>query len=256
MEEKGKKTEKKAPIQSVERAIRILQCFKGRRDLSLTEISRIVELHKSTVFGLVASLEAFDLLEQDPVTGRYRLGMELFQLGSWVNRDLRRLIAPYMDELVSLSSETVNFMVPCGTDVVYIEKKESPYSMRISTRLGQHQPFYNTAGGKAMLACYGGEQLELILANTVFEKQTDNTAANAEEVHARLAEVRRKGYAVDNEELEYGLICVGKAIVDCDGNPIGAVSISGPSSRMSEEKIKRCADYLNQYCARISAELT
>ena len=71
-----------------------------------------------------------------------------------------------------------------------------------------------------------------------------------------MAEVRRKGYAVDNEELEYGLICVGKAIVDCDGNPIGAVSISGPSSRMSEEKIKRCADYLNQYCARISAELT
>ena len=256
MEEKGKKTEKKAPIQSVERAIRILQCFKGRRDLSLTEISRIVELHKSTVFGLVASLEAFDLLEQDPVTGRYRLGMELFQLGSWVNRDLRRLIGPYMDELVSITSETVNFMVPCGTDVVYIEKKESPYSMRISTRLGQHQPFYNTAGGKAMLACYSSEQLNLILDNTVFEKRTEKTAANAEEVHARLAEVRRKGYAIDDEELEYGLICVGKAIVDCDGNPIGAVSISGPSSRMSEEKIKRCADYLNQYCARISAELT
>ena len=244
-----------APIQSVERAIWILKCFETHGELSLSEISRILALHKSTAFGLVSTLEAYQLLEQDQSSGKYRLGIELFRLGSKVNVDLRSIVAPYLDKLVRICGETVNFVIPDGDSVVYLEKKESPHSMRIATALGQREPLYRTATGKAILSRLPLETAKEILQRTKFERMTGNTLLSVDDVMQQLSVIRKQGYAVDNEELEYGLICLGVALVNSNNHPVGAISVSGPASRMTPENRVMFADYLIDCCHQISSKL-
>lgn len=255
MEKQVQYRERIAPIQSVERAVWILKCFENHRELSLSEISRMLSLHKSTAFGLVSTLEAYRLLEQNQETGKYHLGIELFRLGSKVKVDLRSIVRPYLDKLVSICGETVNFVIPDGDCVIYMDKKESPHSMRISTALGQREPLYRTAVGKAILATLPDDTVRAILERTKFERMTTNTLVSVNEVLQELVQVRRQGYAVDREELEYGLICLGVALVDSTGRPVGAISVSGPASRMTTENQQKFAEYLIDYGLQISSKL-
>ena len=247
--------ERIAPIQSVERAVWILKCFENHGELSLSELSRLLSLHKSTTFGLVSTLEAYRLLEQNQDTGKYRLGIELFRLGSKVNVDLRGIVLPYLDKLVSISGETVNFLIPDGECIIYLEKKESPQSMRIATALGQREPMYRTAAGKAILARMPEEAARSILEKTRYDSLTRNTLLSADEVLRELVSVRKSGYAVDREELEYGLICIGAALVDSRGVPVGGISISGPSSRMTPANQALFSGYLLECVRQISSRL-
>ena len=255
MEVSEQKMQRIAPIQSVERAIWILKCFETHDELSLSEISRMLALHKSTTFGLVSTLEAYRLLEQDQSSGKYRLGIELFRLGSKVNVDLRSIVAPYLDKLVRICGETVNFVIPDGDSVVYLEKKESPHSMRIATALGQREPLYRTATGKAILAKLPLDTAKEILQRTKFERMTSNTLLSVEEVLQQLSVIRKCGYAVDNEELEYGLVCLGVAIMDSNNKPVGGISVSGPASRMTPENRTAFAEYLIDCGRQISSKL-
>lgn len=244
-----------AQIQSVERAIWILKCFEQHDLLSLSDISRMMQLHKSTTFGLVSTLSAYQLLEQDPETGKYRLGIELFRLGNKVNIDLRSLVAPYLNRLMDICNETVNFVIPDGEYILYMEKKECSRSMRISTTIGHREPLYRTAAGKAILAKLPHETAVSLLQKTTFEQSTHNTLKNADEVLEELQIIQQKGYAIDNEELEYGLICLGVAITNYAGIPVGAISISGSSARMTKENIDLFSGYLIDYGKQISSRL-
>jgi len=237
-------TERRAPIQSVERAIWILKCFETKSELSLSEISRTLKLHKSTTYGLVSTLEAYKLLEQDQQTGAYHLGIDLFRLGNKVNIDLRSIVSPYLDKLVVACGETVNFVIQEEDCIVYMDKRESPHSMRIATSLGQREPLYRTAAGKAILSSMPADAVKEILNRTKFERMTSNTLLSVCEVQKQLAEIRLNGFAVDREEMEYGLVCIGVAIRDHTGGPVGAISISGPSSRMRDDVIRANAQYL------------
>ena len=246
---------KKPAIQSVARAIEILKCFEGSSELGVTEISKLIGLHKSTVYGLISTLETYQLLEQDKTTGKYRLGVELFRLGSHVNTDLRGIVSPFLDKLVSICGETVNFVVPDGDCVVYLDKKESPHSMRIATAMGQREPMYRTATGKAILARLPFEDAMNILRHCDYQRMTSNTLLSAEAVMTELREIRRLGYAMDREELEYGLICLGVALLDSRGRPVGAISISGPAVRMQEEDCRRYSSCLMDCARQISSRL-
>lgn len=247
--------ERIAPIQSVERAVWILKCFEDSPELSLTEVSRKLDIHKNTVFGLMSTLKAYNLLTQDQSSGKYRLGMELYRLGNCVSVDLRALVSPYLDKLVDLCGETANFMVPDGDSVIYLDKRESTHSMLISTKLGLRLPFYLTAGGKAILSRMPAERVSALLADTTFVVRTSNTLSTPQAVVAQLSEIQRRGYAVDNEELEYGLLCLAVAIINSRGEPVGAISISGPIHRMTPETQRRYAEYLLSFGSEISAKL-
>lgn len=242
-------------IQSVERAISILKCFETQQELRITDISRRLGLHKSTAFGLVNTLEINGFLEQDENTGKYRLGRELFRLGAHVDVSLRTIVAPYLNNLVNSCQETVNLVVPSGGYILYVEKKESPHSMRICTQEGQLLPMYCTAAGKAMLAHMEEETVQRILDQTCFEYYTDHTVCSPEEIRKQLVQVRKQGYAIDREELEYGLVCIGAAIVDSAGQLTGAISVSGPASRMDERLCSQAADLLIQYTREIGQRL-
>ena len=240
-------------IQSVERTVQILRCFEEQELLGVTEIAAKTNLNKSTAFGLVTTLTETGLLEQDPVTGRYRLGLELFRLGNCVNADTRRLVMPALDALTEELEETVNFVRPEGGDVIYLIKKESPHSMRICTRTGQRLPMYCSAVGKVILALLPEGEQERIIRKFVFEPRTKNTIVTAEELRRELQRIRQDGYATDREELEYGLICVAVPVLDRTGRPVAAISCSGPQIRMTEEKIPQIRRALQRQADALAA---
>ncbi|MBQ3425139.1 MAG: IclR family transcriptional regulator [Clostridia bacterium] len=243
-------------IQSILRAASILQCFTAGSSLGVTEIAEKVGLHKSTAFGIISTLVHCGFLQQNPENGRYSVGVELFRLGQLYDRDLRRLIRPYLDALVNEFQETANYVVPEGCHIVYIEKIESPHSMRISTARGKHLPMYCTGAGKAILAYLPPQKQEEILAKTVFSPLTDQTITSRDALVQDLKRVRSRGYAIDNGEMEFGLYCIAVPVFDRDSSPCGAVSVSGPVIRMTDEIQEKISSRLAQYAGSISSLLS
>ena len=246
---------KKGLVQSVSRAAAILRCFDGRGELGLTEISRMVGLHKSTTAGLVNTLRAERLLEQNPATGKLRLGIELFRLSANVRLELGELCAPYLDELLRATGETVSLAMQDGCSVVYVKKQESPHSMRICTNVGQRMPMHCTAAGKAILAFLAPEEVRRILSGGPLLQYTSNTITDPELLLERLRRVREAGYACDLEESEYGLVCVAAPVFGPAGKPVGALGVSGPSIRMTEQIRQDTAKALLAVAASVRRDL-
>lgn len=242
-------------IQSVNRAVQIIRCFENNEELGVTEISKMLELHKSTAFGLISTLEANKLLEKNTYTGKYRLGLELFRLGTKVNSALRHISMPYLEKLVKMYQETVNLVSWDDLSVIYLEKVESPRSMRISTMVGGRLPLYCTAVGKAIMSGLPGEELNSILDRIEFKKYTDNTLCSVKSILEYLEKAKANGYAEESEELEIGLSCVAAPIYNHFGIPIAAVSLSGPSFRLNESFRKEISAELIRYTQEISGKL-
>lgn len=250
METKNEKT-----IQSVSRAVQILQCFENNEELGVTEISRMTGLHKSTAFGLISTLEADRLLEKNEDTGRYRLGLELFRLGTRVNANLRRIAAPYLEKLVSLYQETVNLVILDDLSVVYLEKVDSTRSMYINTVIGGRLPLHCTAVGKSILS--GLPQIERVnkVERMDLSRFTNNTIRDKEALLKYLESAGLKGYAEECEELEMGLSCVAAPLFNHLGKAFAAISVSGPSARMNEAFRKKISKTLIEVTQEISKKM-
>ncbi len=242
-------------IQSVTRAIQIIRCFENNEELGVTEISKMIGLHKSTTFGLISTLEVNKLLEKNDFSGRYRLGLELFRLGTKVNSTLRHIAIPYLEQLVKMYQETVNLVVMDDLSVIYLEKVESTRSMRISTMVGGRLPLYCTAVGKAIMSNLPTEELHSMLNRMEFTKYTDRTLCNKESILRSLEKAKSSGYAEESEELEIGLSCVAAPIYNHFNNPFAAISLSGPTFRMNESFRKEISVTLKQFTQEISRKL-
>ncbi len=242
-------------IQSVSRSVEILKCFQDHEELGVTEISKIMGLHKSTAFGLIATLEVHRLLEKNQETGKYKLGLELFRLGTRVNSGLRNVGTPYLEKLVSLYGETVNLVVMDDTSVIYLEKVESSHSMRICTMVGGRLPIYCTAGGKSILANIPKAEADAVIERIDFKRFTDNTICDKDRLLQYLDHAKKKGYAEESEELELGLNCVAAPIFNHFGKAFAAISISGPTSRMTEDFHKRISVSLIGFTQEISRQM-
>lgn len=219
-------------IQSIVRSIDILNCFEDSEELGVTEISHKVGLHKSTVFNIITTLEKCHFLEKSLNSGKYRLGTELFRLGTKVNSSMRKIAQPYLERLASEFKETVNLVIRDGNYVIYIEKIESPHSMRISTMVGGRLPINATAVGKAILSGLTDDELAKSLDELSFVRFTESTICDKNDLMNYLSKVRLVRYAEDVEEVEIGLTCVAAPIFDHTGKAIAAISVSGPTSRM------------------------
>lgn len=236
-------------IQSLERASEILHLFEEKKFWGITQIAERVQLSKSTVFGLVSTMEKLGFLEKHPDSGKYSLGLELYRLGNMVDGDLRQMILPELSALVDQLGETINYVRPEGTDVIYLIKKESSHSMRICTKNGQRYPMYATGVGQAILAFLPEQEQRTIVSATTFSPYTSNTIVQPEQLLLKLQQIRSQGYAVDDEGLENGLICVAVPVFGPNSMPIAALSCSGPKIRMTEEKIQQCVSSL-KVCAQ------
>lgn len=242
-------------IQSLVRAIDIIRCFEDAEELGVTEISRITGLHKSTAFNIISTLERYSYLEKNEPTGKYRLGIELFRMGTKVQADLRKITQPYLEEMVVQFKETVNLVRSDGNYVIYLEKIDSPYSMRISTVVGGRLPVNVTAGGKAILSGLPNNELAAVVSGLPLVQFTANTICDQEKLMANITRVRSIGYAEDIEELEIGLTCVAAPIFDHTNKAFAAISISGPTSRMHADLRETIGRTLVATTTRISHKL-
>ncbi len=244
-------------IQSLCRAMGILEHVAGAgKNTGITAIAEHVGLHKSTCFGLLHTLQHLGYVVQDKETGRYSLGIKAFQLGQAYtdNLDLRRLAQPHLAELAELSRETVHLVIREGLHAVYIDKIEAPHAMTISSQVGQRARMHCTGVGKALLAYMTPEEQDKALEGGL-QGYTPHTITDMAALRERLRQIRREGVSLDEQEIEIGLCCLAAPIFDAKGAAVAAISISGPVTRLSQERIQELRPGLQRAVAEISRRL-
>ncbi len=244
-------------IQSVERAMMILDTFAlHNNELGVTEISNILGLKKSTIFGILATLEKYGFVQQNPVTEKYNLGLKLLELGMIMqdSMDIRNVASPLLQELVDQYKETVHLVIRDRDEVVYIDKIEGPSAINIRSRIGKRNPIHATGVGKCLLAYSDEHDIEKILSREL-KQYTHNTITNPVKLRKELERIREKGYSIDNEEIEEGLRCIAAPIKDYRGKVISAISLSGPSIRITDDKKEIIAESVKNAALRISQRL-
>lgn len=245
-------------IQSVERAISILECFTGNRvELSLTEIAEQTGLNRSTTYGIVNTLALGGFLEQDPGSRLYRLGIRLFEYGNLVGSriDLRAEALPYCRQLASDYRQVAHLAIRSGDEIVYIDKVNEPSMSIAYSYVGKRAPMYCTAVGKAMLAFMDDAFIDDYLQRTALLPLTENTIIQPDELKDELRLIRTRTYALDNEEVEIGLTCVGAPVFDHKGRVAAAISTSGVTSVMTKERIASITNDILSYSKTISSRL-
>ncbi len=226
---------------SVEKAIKILEAFsEDNFEMSLSEVSKKVNLPKATAYRIIGTLKDNGLIDQREENGKYRLGLKLFELGSLVfeRLKLREVALPYMETLSRECGETVHLGVLQGDEVISIESCESSFDLRSSVYIGKRAPLYCTAVGKTLFAFLPLEEISRILKSKR-KRYAKNTIIEREKLEEELREVREKGFALDNMEHEEGMRCVAVPIKNHENKVLASLSISGPSIRITEDKISQ-----------------
>ena len=245
-------------LQSLDRAVAVLEML-GESDspLSLAEICQRIQLHKSTAHRSLMVLERSMLIERTE-DNRFRLGLKLYELGNRAVEqiDLRARIRPFFRRLSAQIGETVHLGVLQKTSVVYLDKAEPNRRICLTSKTGSSNPVYCTSMGKAMLAFLPPEAADEIIRRIRFVRFTNKTLCSRDELLRSLERTRRRGYAIDDEEVEEGVRCIGAPIFDENHMPIAAISISGPSSRIRAQNVPIIAErQLLRCCREISASL-
>lgn len=246
-------------VQSLARAMMILDCFAGERaELGIKEISEAMGLSKSTVYGLVNTLVAYRYLEQNPENKRYRLGIRLFEMGMLVQRrmSLQREARPYAKELGSKYNATCHIAALYDNSIIYIDKVDSPGAMILYSHVGKNAPCNCSGVGKAITAFLPPAEQDRILENTDLSTLTENTLTDPAQIRLEWAVTAQRGYAIDNEEIEIGLRCVAAPIFGYEGRPIAAMSVSASSGRLSLELLDQVAADVKAAAAQISRRLS
>lgn len=245
-------------VQVLDRALAALEVLASRAgDCSLAELCVALKLHKSTVHRLMMVLEQHRLVDKNPETGRYRLGLKLFEFGTKAIAalDLRSHSRPYLSRLQQEIQETVHFCILDDGQVLYLEKVEPERSVRMACTVGSRAPAYCTAVGKAMLAELPDAEVSNIVRRWGLKSVTENTITTAAALKAELRAVRSRGYAIDNEEKEEGLRCIGAAVRGHSGKLFAAISVSGPAFRVTKERIPEISRAVMRAAGELSAEL-
>ena len=244
-------------LKSLRKAMRILDCFSLQEPrISLTDIARKVGLPLSTTHRLLATLRDVGILEQEGDRDLYRLGLKLLELGSMVlaNMEVHREALPFIEELSRESGETVHLGVFDGSQVVSIEKMDSPHGLASNITVGKGAPAYCTAVGKALLAFQPESVLEHVCRRGL-TRFTPQTLTDPARLRKELEKVRTSGYAVDESEHQPGVRCVAAPIRNHSGNVIASLSISGPATRIPKEAIPPLAERVKEVAGKLSARL-
>ncbi len=232
---------KRPPVQSIDRLFDIIEVLSEHpRGMALTDLACRAGLHASTTHRLLASLSDRGYVQKDAGSGKYRLTIRMFEIGSRVvnGMNLLSVSRPYLEHLAELTGETIHLVVRDGNEVVYLYKEDTRDSIvRMGSFVGLRSPMYCTGVGKSILAYLPESEVFDIWRHTAVTRFTAHTIVEYSDLIADLVRTRQQGWAVDREEHELGVLCVAAPVLDFRQAPIGAISISAPSARMSEEKI-------------------
>ena len=244
-------------VQSVDRTLTILEVLSDYNDgLGITEISSLVNLHKSTVHRLLSTL-IYKGYVVDEETSKYKITFKLFELGSKKveKLDLLNCSKPYTKALMESVNEVVHLVIREDAEIIYIDKVEANNTISMSSRIGKRIPMYCTATGKAILAFLPEDEVLKVWNNSKIIKLTENTNTDFILFKKELETIREKGYAIDDEENEMGVRCVGAPIFNINGEIISALSVSGPKLRVTDDKIDFISKEVIKYANMISEEL-
>lgn len=245
-------------VQSVDRTLSIIEVLSDYEEgLGITDISEKVNLHKSTVHRLLNTLIYKGYVMQDSSTNKYGLTLKLFELGNKrvEQMNLVSVAEPYLKELMERTEEVVHLVVREKSEIVYVSKVEPQKTIRMYSRIGKRMPIYSTAVGKAMMANMNEKELDKLWNESDVRKLTEKTIVDLGQMKEHLEEVKLKGYAIDEQENEQGLRCIGAVLKNYNGNICGAISVSGSILSFTEDKVEKFAPYLIEYARIISREL-
>jgi IclR family KDG regulon transcriptional repressor len=241
------------------KALNILEVLAEEEPASytLTQLSRRLHLHVSTVHRLLVNLVRHGFVEADPVSGGYQLGFRVLRMGLRVldRLDFRRVAQPLLRELNQQTKETVHLAILQGARAISIEKFGSPQPVGLDARLGGVMPLHCTGVGKTLLAFQSEETLNQLARSPGLERLTPHTITSLPHLKRELERIREQGYAVDQEEAVEGLRCVAGPVFDHTGHVIAAFSVAGPATRLTAARIPEIASLVRETSQQISFRL-
>lgn len=247
------------PVQSIDRILDLVEILsENPGGLILSDLAAKSGLHTSTTHRLLASLVTRGYAVKNPDTGRYRLTLRIFEVGSRVanSSNLLTVSRPILERLQHSTNETVHLVVPDGSDVVYLYKEsDGNMDLRMGSTVGLRAPMYCTGVGKSILASLTDDKFSAIWKTFQITKFTQTTITTEEQMKLECARIRALGYATDRQEHEEGVCCVATVIKNCFGRPIAAISISLPSFRFTEEKKSTLSKLIMEAAKEISINM-
>ncbi len=225
-------------VQSLERGLRVLESLVEQSPRGTTELAEALELDKTIVHRLLATLQSMGYVEQDE-NRKYGVGMKLRQVGAQVlsNLDLRTMARPFMDELVEYTKGVAHLAKMAEDRAIYIEKIQHPSLTVNATGVGGEAPGYSSAAGKVLWAYLSLTNLSSILDKIELRPHTQNTITDLSVLHQQLAQVRQQGYAVDREEHRLGLIGVGAPVFDHMGSVVASICVAGFAGEVIDDQV-------------------
>jgi len=248
-------------IKSVDKAIQILFTFSAEeRLLGVSEISAKLGMNASTVHHLAASLKKYGLLEQDPSSRKYRLGMRLIELGGTMlqGRNLARAIQPYLYHAATVVEETAYMGVLLGGDLLNVEQVCGPQRIQYAGWQGRRTPFYCTSAGKVLAAYLPDQELEQLIAEHPPKRFTPHTITDVDELREHLLQVRAQGYAMSIGEMSVTINAIAvpiKGLENDNGQVIASIGVIGPSYRFTKEKCEAQIGFLQSVGQEVSSRL-
>jgi DNA-binding IclR family transcriptional regulator len=251
--------ERRDSVQSLERALDLLEALAAGGELGVTELASRTGLVPSTTHRLLHTLAKRGYVSQSTDSGRYLLGYKVVEVASGLEQRLARLrvaARPHLEAIQAATSETVNLVVLDADRVVYVDQVEGSRQVRMFTTVGTSVPAHTTGSGKAILAFGQPEAAAALYAGREpLARLTPRTLVTLAALQDDFTRIRRRGYALDNEEHEEGVGCVATAVFDHGGRPCAAISVSGPTARILHAKAADLGALLVEHAAKASAAL-
>jgi IclR family acetate operon transcriptional repressor len=246
---------KKYTINSLDRGLRILLILgENGGPLGVNEVSRRLNIDKSTTYRILSTLCGQGFVEQDPETRKYLLGLRVIEVAALKLRTitLLKVARSAVQKLMTQSRETVHLAVPVDGEVMYLDSEQYAGVITVNTTVGGRAPMHSSAVGKILLCWLPPEKVDNILAVKGLNRFTENTIIDPREFHQHLQKCREQGYGLDDEETHVGVRCIGAPVFDHQGNVVAAAGISGPTLRMSLDRIPILAHLVKECAMEIS----
>ncbi len=241
-------------IQSLERAINVLDCLTDMPGMTLTEIASKLDQSPATIYRVLSTYESRAIVEMDPISQEWFIGAESFRLGSAFLRrtGLAERARPFMRELMEETGETANLGTLVHDEVMFLSQVETQENIRAFFPPGTKSPLHASGIGKALLANAEEAKIKTYLERSKLEPFTPNTLSTPKALEEELLIIKEQGYAFDNEEKSIGMRCVAAPIFNFYGEVIAGISISGPSIRLPLKRIEEVSEIVKKKAELLS----
>ncbi|HJV45591.1 MAG TPA: IclR family transcriptional regulator [Bacillota bacterium] len=242
---------------AIDRALLILELIsKQGHGLTLADLSKVLDIPKSTIHRILETLKQRGFIELSPGTDKYVVGLKALEIGftGLRNVEIVDVAIHYLRDLSESTGETAFLAIYNEGEIVYLYKVEGTQSIRTTAQLGSRRPVHATGLGKAILSEFSLHEVDMILEAKGLEKYTDHTITDLHSFHEELSRIRVQGYAVDKEEIEIGLTCYAVPVLGYTGKVMGGISLAGPTQRVvekQEEFTKRLKEAASQISRRL-----